>query len=615
MTSLYLSSPGLQREFHWRYLVWQRQCSSVVYFRNQSVEKLYGWKDYELLGQRAADLLVECDYYVYLRNVMEKLSSGRSWSGQFPFRKKSGEMFMAMVTKSPLYEDGELVGFITVSNGASVFNNLNLENPRNCQDQGNDRSKAQAQNAKKVQWQPQPHMVASVPQLASSVSNLVIITYDASPDSGEMKADKTEESDAKPAFRLNLKNLIDKNSPGNDDPTFDIMQPSKIAAKVLAKLQIGGSDNNAKDNQGLKRKSSNCSSANVSSDPRLDKQDTCHRSSSFAAKYSNGNGRVTSNYHSDRSSISECHKCFGMSSLYSMSLNKQDIEPDLDNMEALEIEEAVQQEKDIEHVPVSRESIASSHDSMLTRGDSEPNSILDCEIPWEDLQVGEEIGQGSYGVVYRGTWNGSDVAIKVYFTNAYCEGTLLDFRKEINIMKRLRHPNVLLFMGAVYSTQRLAIVTEFLPRGSLFRTLHGNNQALDVRRRLRMVLDVARGQVGDFGLSKLKDATFITAKSGRGTPQWMAPEVLRNEPSNEKSDVFSFGVILWELMTESIPWNHMNSLQVVGVVGYMDRRLDLPEELDPRCDAESFATEILMLRVMIRADNQTAKEAERGIDK
>lgn len=65
-------------------------------------------------------------------------------------------------------------------------------------------------------------------------------------------------------------------------------------------------------------------------------------------------------------------------------------------------------------------------------------------------------------------------------------------------------------------------------------------------------------------------------------PQWMAPEILRNEPSTEKSDLYSFGVILWELMTESIPWKNLNSLQVVGIVGFMDRRLDLPVNLDPK---------------------------------
>lgn len=139
-----------------------------------------------------------------------------------------------------------------------------------------------------------------------------------------------------------------------------------------------------------------------------------------------------------------------------------------------------------------------------------------------------------------------DVAVKVYFGSEYIEGTLKNYQKEIDIIKKLRHPNVLLFMGAVASQERLGIVTEFLPRGSLFKTLHKNYQALDIKRRLRMALDVARGmnylhhrnppivhrdlkssnllvdknwtvKVGDFGLSSLKNATYLTAKSGRGT--------------------------------------------------------------------------------------------------
>ncbi|XWS18504.1 hypothetical protein CRYUN_Cryun32bG0049600 [Craigia yunnanensis] len=68
-------------------------------------------------------------------------------------------------------------------------------------------------------------------------------------------------------------------------------------------------------------------------------------------------------------------------------------------------------------------------------------------------------------------------------------------------------------------------------------------------------------KVGDFGLSRLKHETYLTTKTGKETPQWMAPEVLRNEPSDEKSDVYSLGVILWELATEKIPWDNLNSMQ------------------------------------------------------
>jgi serine/threonine protein kinase len=62
----------------------------------------------------------------------------------------------------------------------------------------------------------------------------------------------------------------------------------------------------------------------------------------------------------------------------------------------------------------------------------------------------------------------------------------------------------------------------------------------------------------------------------------MAPEVLRNESADEKSDIYSFGVVLWELATEKIPWETLNSMQVIGAVGFMDQRLEIPKDIDPR---------------------------------
>ncbi|KAF7138375.1 hypothetical protein RHSIM_Rhsim07G0142400 [Rhododendron simsii] len=246
----------------------------------------------------------------------------------------------------------------------------------------------------------------------------------------------------------------------------------------------------------------------------------------------------------------------------------------------------------------------------VERINPELGDVSDWEIPWEDLQIGERIGIGSYGEVYRADWNGTEVAVKKFMDQDISGDALAQFRSEAEIMLRLRHPNVVLFMGAVTHPPNLSILTEYLPRGSLYKLLHRPNNQLDEKRRVRMALDVAKGmnylhtshptivhrdlktpnllvdknwvvKVCDFGLSRMQHHTFLSSKSIAGTPEWMAPEVLRNEPSNEKSDVYSFGVILWELATLRVPWTGMNSMQVVGAVGFQNRHLEITEEINP----------------------------------
>ncbi|RVX18174.1 putative serine/threonine-protein kinase SIS8 [Vitis vinifera] len=86
--------------------------------------------------------------------------------------------------------------------------------------------------------------------------------------------------------------------------------------------------------------------------------------------------------------------------------------------------------------------------------------------------------------------------------------------------------------------------------------------------------------MGEFFRIDISGAKF-NAFSFKAEAEWMAPEVLRNEPSDEKCDVFSFGVILWELSTLQQPWGGMNPMQVVGAVGFQHRRLDIPDDMDP----------------------------------
>lgn len=146
---------------------------SILCCRNRAAEKLYGYKDYEALGQRTIELLFDEEQLHSALAIMQSLSTGRCWSGQLRLRKRSGQSFMALVTKSPLYEDGELKGIVTVSSDAAVFNNTNSRIIRTNRDNAYEQSKFGKINFKRVQWHPLPQ-IADVPQLASSVSNLVL---------------------------------------------------------------------------------------------------------------------------------------------------------------------------------------------------------------------------------------------------------------------------------------------------------------------------------------------------------------------------------------------------------------------------------------------------------
>ncbi|KAK7859944.1 serine/threonine-protein kinase ctr1 [Quercus suber] len=257
----------------------------------------------------------------------------------------------------------------------------------------------------------------------------------------------------------------------------------------------------------------------------------------------------------------------------------------------------------LKHIPPVRHMrVDTIKDSRFSEGaqlvSGKPSKELSIEveefdIPWSDLVLKEKIGAGSFGTVHRGDWHGSEVAVKILMEQDFHAERYKEFLREVAIMKRLRHPNIVLFMGAVTQPPNLSIVTEYLSRGSLYRLLHkaGAREMLDERRRLNMAYDVAKGmnylhkrnppivhrdlkspnllvdkkytvKVCDFGLSRLKASTFLSSKSAAGTPEWMAPEVLRDEPSNEKSDVYSFGV--------------------VAAVGFKGKRLEIPRDLNPQ---------------------------------
>ncbi|KAK3033274.1 hypothetical protein RJ639_034348 [Escallonia herrerae] len=258
-------------------------------------------------------------------------------------------------------------------------------------------------------------------------------------------------------------------------------------------------------------------------------------------------------------------------------------------------------------------------------------------IDYSELTVGTRVGIGFFGEVFRGIWNGTEVAIKVFLEQDLTAENMEDFCNEISILSRLRHPNdkensgsacifdplmqflsVILFLGACTKPPRLSMVTEYMEMGSLFYLIHLSSQKkkLSWRRRLKMLRDICRGlmclhrmklvhrdlksanclvnkhwtvKICDFGLSRMMTDGPLRDSSSAGTPEWMAPELIRNEPFTEKCDIFSLGVIIWELYTLNRPWYGVppqrneglmfipRLVKVVYAVANEGSRLEIPE--------------------------------------
>ncbi|KAF0897373.1 hypothetical protein E2562_036496, partial [Oryza meyeriana var. granulata] len=227
-------------------------------------------------------------------------------------------------------------------------------------------------------------------------------------------------------------------------------------------------------------------------------------------------------------------------------------------------------------------------------------------IEFSEITVGTRVGIGFFGEVFRGIWNGTDVAIKVFLEQDLTTENMEDFCNEISILSRLRHPNVILFLGACMKPPHLSLVTEYMEMGSLYYLIHASGQKgkLSWRRRLKMLRDICRGlmcmhrlkivhrdlksanclvnkhwtvKLCDFGLSRVMSNSAMNDNSSAGTPEWMAPELIRNEPFTQKCDIFSLGVIMWELCTLSRPWEGVPSVQVVYSVANEGARLEIPD--------------------------------------
>jgi len=233
------------------------------------------------------------------------------------------------------------------------------------------------------------------------------------------------------------------------------------------------------------------------------------------------------------------------------------------------------------------------------------------EIKFEEIQWGEKIGGGCFGSVYKGKCRGQNVAIKQLLKQDLDSKILEDFRREVDIMTQMRHPNVVLFMGACTEPGKMAIVCELL--NFSVHDLLRKNKDITLLQRIKLAKGTAAGiawlhgatpqiihrdlkpnnllvdehwnvKVCDFGLSqvKLRENKIRDGKSIPGTPLWMSPEVLLGQDVDEKADVYSFGIVLWEIITGQEPFPYMEDFKTFKTaITKNNERPAIPEDIHP----------------------------------
>lgn len=287
--------------------------------------------------------------------------------------------------------------------------------------------------------------------------------------------------------------------------------------------------------------------------------------------------------------------------------------------------------------------------ATLSRRHGSMNDLGAFQIPFESLRMGRRIGEGSFGRVFLASWNETPVAVKVLGDDTdvldrggaepevmkrLADPVMKKLIEEAGLMSAMRHPNIIQFMGIC--TMPAAVVTEYCARGSLADVLRtardgkkGAADSLTWRRRLGMAVDAATGmlylhartppiihrdlkspnllvdthwrvKVSDFNMSRLMEDAGTSSSLTAMNPRWLAPEVLAGEGATAESDVFSFAVVLWELLTWQLPWPKDNPWSVVNTVGN-GGRLAIPTRWElPGSDTAEFTGLEDYIRLMQR---------------
>ena len=241
---------------------------------------------------------------------------------------------------------------------------------------------------------------------------------------------------------------------------------------------------------------------------------------------------------------------------------------------------------------------------------AEMRAALGPLVSEAQLSLRELLGKGGFATVHRALYTQAggrviEVAVKRFATSLFGAKELSSFCKEVQLMHQLHHPNLLRMLGVSAAPGALSLVIEYMPRGSVYSWLRRDCRGVPppLHLTLRILVDTAAGlahlhgrspriahrdiksmnlllaadltvRLADFGLSR--EFHHTNAMSRVGTLQWVAPEVLLGKSYNHTCDLWSFGVVCWELLTALIPFDGMSKSELVAKVAVEGLRLPPP---------------------------------------
>lgn len=209
------------------------------------------------------------------------------------------------------------------------------------------------------------------------------------------------------------------------------------------------------------------------------------------------------------------------------------------------------------------------------------NTDIEWEVTHQELDVKQQIGKGSFGIVRLAIWRGTDVAVKILNNHDNIDTT--EFDTEMTIISKLHHPNILQYLGSCASQKPYIIVMEHMSNGSLQDHINGpSNTTLTYNMKVDIVKDIAKGlaylhnrrpqciihrdlkpsnilltvsykaKIADFGISSLqaKSNEIYQMTGETGTYRFMAPEVMKHSKYSTKVDIWSFGMVIYNIFVE-----------------------------------------------------------------